>query len=135
MASTVVPAAPPDQAGLRRALGSAVRAPSVYSTHHVAHVQPLERQQEGHAAELARWTGRCTGAGDGISAGSVAAGIGKPGEIPILTAVTCPARPGDVGGGYDQDHEFFGYRHPSDHVPPGRSHRSKGARPCRRRPR
>jgi nitroreductase len=220
MASTVVPTVLPDQASLRRALGSAVRAPSVYNsqpwrwrasttdgvdlfadpdrrlltidadgrdlllscgaalhhlvvalaglgwsaqverfpdpenTHHLAHVQPLvaapptdtarlaraipqrrtdrrrfsaqpvdqalldtligraascgtelhvvagsaardrliemvtrsaslQRQQEGYASELARWTGRYTGAGDGITAGSVAVGIGQPGEVPM----------------------------------------------------
>lgn len=43
----------------------------------------LQRQQAGYAAELARWTGRYTGAGDGITAGSVAAGIGHPGEVPM----------------------------------------------------
>jgi nitroreductase len=43
----------------------------------------LQRQQAGYAAELARWTGRYPGAGDGISARSVAAGIGNPGEVPM----------------------------------------------------
>lgn len=43
----------------------------------------LQRQQEGYAAELARWTGRYGGAADGITAGSVAAGIGHPGEVPM----------------------------------------------------
>ena len=43
----------------------------------------LQRQQAGYAAELARWTGRYPGAGDGITAGPVAAGIGNPGEVPM----------------------------------------------------
>ncbi|MHA6783269.1 Acg family FMN-binding oxidoreductase [Pseudonocardia saturnea] len=43
----------------------------------------LQRQQAGYAAELARWTGRYAAAGDGITAGNVAAGIGHPGEIPM----------------------------------------------------
>jgi nitroreductase len=43
----------------------------------------LQRQQEGYAAELARWTGRYTGAGDGIASGEVVSGIGRPGEVPM----------------------------------------------------
>jgi nitroreductase len=43
----------------------------------------LQRQQAGYAAELARWTGRYTGAADGITADTVAAGIAHPGEVPM----------------------------------------------------
>jgi nitroreductase len=43
----------------------------------------LQRQQEGYAAELARWTGRYAGAGDGVAADTVASGISRPGEVPM----------------------------------------------------
>jgi nitroreductase len=43
----------------------------------------LQRQQAGYAAELARWTGRYAAAGDGIRSDTVAAGIGRPGEVPM----------------------------------------------------
>jgi nitroreductase len=43
----------------------------------------LQRQQAGYAAELARWTGRYAGAGDGIASSAVPFGIGCPGEVPM----------------------------------------------------
>lgn len=44
----------------------------------------LQRQQAGYAAELARWTGRYAGAGDGITADTmVAVGPSQPGEVPM----------------------------------------------------
>lgn len=43
----------------------------------------LQRQQEGYAAELARWTGRYAGADDGITASTVTSGIERPGEVPM----------------------------------------------------
>ncbi len=43
----------------------------------------LQRQQDGYASELALWTGRYAGAGDGIAANTVAAGISHPGEVPM----------------------------------------------------
>ncbi|MHA6781916.1 Acg family FMN-binding oxidoreductase [Pseudonocardia saturnea] len=43
----------------------------------------LQRQQAGYAAELARWTGRYAAARDGIRSDTVAAGIGRPGEVPM----------------------------------------------------
>lgn len=43
----------------------------------------LQRQQLGYASELARWTGRYAGAGDGITAGTVADGPSHPGEVPM----------------------------------------------------
>ena len=43
----------------------------------------LQRQQAGYAAELARWTGRYTDAGDGIASSTVTSGVGHPGEVPM----------------------------------------------------
>ena len=43
----------------------------------------LQRQQIGYAAELARWTGRYSGAGDGIRAATVAVGGGRAGDVPM----------------------------------------------------
>lgn len=44
----------------------------------------LQRQQEGYAAELAKWTGRYSAARDGIeSATVVVSGVGRPGEVPM----------------------------------------------------
>jgi nitroreductase len=80
MESIVAPAVLPDHATVRRALGFAARAPSV-----VSRSASLQRQHAGYVAELARWTGRYPGARDGITAASVAAGIGYPGEVPMRT--------------------------------------------------
>jgi len=49
----------------------------------ITHSASLQRQQMGYAAELARWTGRYAGAGDGIESSTVAAGIDHPGEVPM----------------------------------------------------
>jgi nitroreductase len=43
----------------------------------------LQRQQAGYAAELAKWTGRYSAAGDGIESSTVVSGIGRPGEVPM----------------------------------------------------
>ena len=43
----------------------------------------LQRQQLGYAAELAKWTGRYTGAGDGIESGTATSGMDRPGEVPM----------------------------------------------------
>ena len=42
----------------------------------------LQQQQAGYAAELARWTGRYSGAADGIESNTVTAGIDMPGDVP-----------------------------------------------------
>lgn len=49
----------------------------------IARSASLQRQQAGYGAELARWTGRYGGAADGIEAGTVAAGIDLPGDVPM----------------------------------------------------
>lgn len=49
----------------------------------ITHSASLQRQQAGYAAELARWTGRYTGSGDGIRSSTVAAGVGHPGDVPM----------------------------------------------------
>ncbi|MBW0117469.1 Acg family FMN-binding oxidoreductase [Pseudonocardia abyssalis] len=43
----------------------------------------LQRQQAGYAAELAMWTGRYTGSGDGIRADAVAVAGGRAGDVPM----------------------------------------------------
>jgi nitroreductase len=49
----------------------------------ITHSASLQRQQMGYAGELARWTGRYAGAGDGIESSTVASGIDHPGEVPM----------------------------------------------------
>lgn len=48
----------------------------------------LQRQQAGYGAELARWTHRYAGAGDGIDSGTVVSGVAHPGEVPMRAFTT-----------------------------------------------
>ncbi|MHA6782211.1 Acg family FMN-binding oxidoreductase [Pseudonocardia saturnea] len=43
----------------------------------------LQRQADGYAAELARWTGRFAAAGDGIRPGTVVTGAALPDDVPM----------------------------------------------------
>lgn len=60
--------------------GDAARARLIAT---IARSASLQRQQAGYGAELARWTGRYSGAADGIESSTVAAGIDLPGDVPM----------------------------------------------------
>lgn len=49
----------------------------------IARSASLQRQQAGYGAELARWTGRYSGAADGIGSNTVRAGVSLPGDVPM----------------------------------------------------
>ncbi len=68
------------QTGLHVVAGDAARQRLIAM---ITHSASLQRQQMGYAAELARWTGRYAGAGDGIESSTVTSGIDHPGEVPM----------------------------------------------------
>ncbi len=50
----------------------------------IAEAGPLQQQEMGYAAELAKWTGRYAASGDGIPPGStISSGVDRMGDVPM----------------------------------------------------